>query len=129
MYNKPTYLQKYLDDVHRVDDFFNIHLNEANTNNLMFFAVALCGEAGEFANVVKKIVRNGTTDFKMKMLLDEMADILIYFCKVLDVVGGDFDAAWDRKHNILIKERDDRLRSYTIENKPLIDDSMVGDPE
>ena len=128
MYNKPTHLQKYLDDVHKVDSFFGIHsLDEPNTNNLMFFTVALCGEAGEFANMVKKIVRNGVTGYKMNRLMEEMADMLIYFCKVLDVIGGDFDAAWNTKHDVLIKERDARLRDYTIENKPLIDDSMVGD--
>ncbi len=97
----------------------------------MFFTVALCGEAGELANVVKKAVRNGATKERLAQIREELADVLIYFCKILDIVQGDFDAAWDYKHKVLATTRRERLGDYTIKNKRIRreDDDDYGDGE
>ena len=59
-------------------------------------ALALCGEAGEFANVVKKIQR-GSLDpsdpHVQWMLRKELTDVFIYTLNLAGVLGLDLEAA------------------------------------
>jgi NTP pyrophosphatase (non-canonical NTP hydrolase) len=61
---------------------------------LTHHVLALCGEAGELANIVKKIDR-GTFDIDdanvRGMLKDELADVLIYVANVAAIIGMDLD--------------------------------------
>lgn len=69
---------------------------------------ALCGEAGELANVIKKIRRQQTgavnqgdpsiTDLKA-MALVELADVVIYADLLADQLGGDLGQAIKAKFN------------------------------
>lgn len=112
-------LDKYKKDVRVLDCHMDIeHTIESTTDNLMFMTLALLGEAGELANVVKKIVRNGETEELWKQFDEELADVLIYFVKLLSIAKVDFDKAWDQKHNVLYY-RQDRLKKYTIKNRKL----------
>jgi NTP pyrophosphatase (non-canonical NTP hydrolase) len=98
-------LQKYIDDVQELDRKFGLDTYpELTTDNLMFYTTALIGEAGEVANVVKKIVRDGESKELWQSLDFEMVDIMIYFIKFCIMTGIDFDTAWDKKHEEL-KER------------------------
>lgn len=109
-------MSKYIADTDEIDKLMCLeHLSERNTNNLMFMTVALAGEAGEFANVVKKAVRNGVTEERIAQMGEELVDIVIYLCMLLKITGIDFDKAWDEKHQTL-KYRSDRLLKYNVEN-------------
>jgi NTP pyrophosphatase (non-canonical NTP hydrolase) len=75
---------------------------------LHFLVLALCGEAGELANLVKKSWRGDEVD--REQLREEIADIRIYLehlCRHLDV---DLDRACEEKleevhERLLAKER------------------------
>jgi NTP pyrophosphatase (non-canonical NTP hydrolase) len=66
------------------------------------WVVALAGEVGEAANIVKKINRGDfTLDEKRKDLADELADVLIYLDAVAAAAGIDMAEAVTRKFNIV----------------------------
>jgi len=58
--------------------------------HLFFLTLALCGETGELANIVKKVWRdkNSTSDEK---LFDELADVYIYLSLIAYWCGIDLD--------------------------------------
>lgn len=69
---------------------------------------AMCGEAGEAANVVKKLRRLETSkrssgEYELQMLLaalgDELADTILYLDLLADHYGIDLPAAICRKFN------------------------------
>ena len=62
---------------------------------LYFLALAICGEAGELANLVKKMWRGD--DVGSSQIRDEIADLRIYLehlCRHLQI---DLDSACDQK--------------------------------
>lgn len=63
-------------------------------NNLTYPTLGLCGEAGEFANKVKKIQRDEggklTTSRKLE-LIEELSDILWYVANLASELGVDLD--------------------------------------
>ena len=80
-------LKKYEDDVEAIDKIMGIQsTNDCTTSNLMFFTLCMVGEAGELANVVKKMVRNGATKERWKDFEEELADVLIYFVKLISTI-------------------------------------------
>ncbi len=112
-------MKKYKMDVSDLDATMKIiHTQFPDTNNLMFMTLCMSGEAGELANIVKKIVRNGESEELWKKFEEEMVDVLIYFVKLLNIVPFDFDKAWDAKQRVLYG-REGRLRGYSIANKKL----------
>lgn len=79
-----------------------------DTWNLADWSNAMCGEAGELANVVKKIRRKqtgfvGVLDGDMQDLLqkaaDEVADVYLYLNLVAVKLGVDFQRAIVKKFN------------------------------
>jgi NTP pyrophosphatase (non-canonical NTP hydrolase) len=58
---------------------------------LMVAALGLAGEAGEFANLVKKLVAHGHTDIGPNRLGDELGDILWYVAEAASACGLDLD--------------------------------------
>lgn len=83
----------------------------ALTRNLPYHALSMCGEAGEFGNEVKKIMR-GTADPASSMvhhkLAMELADTFIYMLQCAAIIGIDLEKAYERKrqenHARFIKE-------------------------
>lgn len=64
----------------------------------IYWSNALCGEAGEFANSVKKIVRGDDDWIKhYKDAEDELADVLIYTLLTTKYFGFDLERAFYRK--------------------------------
>lgn len=56
-------------------------------DNVRFLSLALCGEAGELANIVKKQWRG---DGKLGgAALDEVADVVVYAAILYSALGGD----------------------------------------
>lgn len=62
---------------------------------LNFLALAICGEAGELANLVKKAWRGDTVD--PNAIRDEVADIRIYLEHLTRLLGIDLDRACENK--------------------------------
>ncbi len=74
---------------------------------LKYVAIAIAGESGEFANIVKKALRENfpegklPDEEKMKKLKDELADIFIYTLLASIVLKMDLEEEYLRKmkHN------------------------------
>jgi NTP pyrophosphatase (non-canonical NTP hydrolase) len=72
-----------------------------------FLALALCGEVGELANMIKKRWRDG--DDLIDEIIDELADIRIYLellAKCFDVEGEKLDhACADKLKRVVARHR------------------------
>ena len=79
------------------------HLHETSIQNIAFFTLALGGEVGELQNLVKKLWREGPSQELYEAILEESVDVLIYFVELVNILPGDFDQAWDAKHEVLKK--------------------------
>jgi NTP pyrophosphatase (non-canonical NTP hydrolase) len=78
--------------------FPGLHSGETSAVPLfMHYSLGLIGEAGEVANVVKKMNRDGQTDAKVMDLAFELADVLIYTLLLADEMGIDITEAYDGK--------------------------------
>src|SRR5262245_31524658 len=62
---------------------------------LNFLALAICGEAGELANLVKKMWRGDDVD--LAQIRDELADIRIYLEHLARHLKVDLDSACEHK--------------------------------
>ena len=91
-----------------------------STGSLGFMALALCGEAGELGNIVKKILRDGPTPELWAKLDEEAVDVLIYFIEFLLVSDTNLDEIWKRKHEILVQRvAEKNLKAYGFSDKSL----------
>lgn len=70
---------------------------------LEYCTIALTGEAGEFANVVKKIIRDGNRDKREEDLILELGDTLWYVSQVARVLGYDLEYIAQRNLDKLAK--------------------------
>ena len=62
--------------------------------------LALCGEAGELANLVKKLVRGDLDpkdDAVVQAIADEVVDVLIYLANVANILNLDLGEGYDIK--------------------------------
>ena len=59
---------------------------------LIIAALGLAGEAGEFANLVKKLTAHGHIDITPEVLADELGDVLWYLAEAATACGLEFDA-------------------------------------
>lgn len=100
--------------IHNLDSYqelANGFINEARYNNdrmlyLLNTALGLCGEAGEFADIIKKVVFHGheMTPAVREKLIEELGDVQWYIaqgCKALmvtlsDVATGNIDKLTNR---------------------------------
>src|SRR5229473_8059868 len=87
-----------------------------------FLALALCGEAGELANMIKKRWRDGAD--LSEEIKDEIADCRVYLellAKCFDIEGGKLDARVERKLLEVIEKHKARIwaaeqaRKYNVE--------------
>ncbi len=74
-------------------------------HQLMYLALGVCGEAGEIAEKVKKIIRNDegvVSDEKRESIRSEIGDVLWYLSQLSRVLGIPFeDAAQDNIRKIM----------------------------
>lgn len=74
---------------------------EANVNNLPFMVLALCGEAGELANLVKKVERGSISLADAEKHIDEeIIDVFTYLLNIAGLRGLDLLQAYRNKRNI-----------------------------
>lgn len=76
--------------------------------SVLEWAGAMAGEAGEVANVAKKIHRDGSTPELRERLADEIADTITYLDLLAAHQGIDLKDAIKRKFNRVSAERDYR---------------------
>jgi NTP pyrophosphatase (non-canonical NTP hydrolase) len=69
------------------------NLSGENYYNVRFLSLALCGEAGELANIIKKQWRGLSADggigAQWSEARDEIADIVVYSMLIFSALGGD----------------------------------------
>ncbi len=70
--------------------FYN-HVHEGDAHEYSYVTLGMVGEAGEFADLVKKCLRQGTfesnlVDFQMS-LLTELGDVLWYLTRMCQVLN------------------------------------------
>jgi len=105
-------------NVHRCEKVFEHPLDDWT---LLEWAGAMCGEAGEAANVAKKLRRlttrgktkiwhRGRTGDLLAALADEVADVVIYADLLLAAAGADLGEAVRRKFNKTSDERGSKVR-------------------
>ena len=59
---------------------------------LEYTALGLVGEAGEYANKVKKVLRDGASAYDVLAFADELGDVLWYVARAADEIGVDLEA-------------------------------------
>jgi NTP pyrophosphatase (non-canonical NTP hydrolase) len=93
---KPTWQQRA---AHIHERFLRLAQTKGNLTSdsevLSFLALAICGEAGELANLVKKLWRGDDVD--RDQIRDEIADIRIYLEHISRHLNIDLDRACERK--------------------------------
>lgn len=115
-----TYIAKIIEDVVKLDKQFGLDKDmDFTTSNLLFLSNALLGEAGELANFVKKIVRDGETEDMWKELDFEVVDVFIYLAKLIKLIKCDFDNAWDEKHEELRGRYNAGKKHLSYSDRPL----------
>ncbi len=102
-----------LNEVHGIGEV----VTKRTVANMGFIALALCGEAGELGNIIKKIWRDGESKLYGQKVGEEIVDCFIYLIMLIDVLGIDIDEAWENKFDELtlrFKKADPQL--WKIDN-------------
>lgn len=98
-------------DIYELHEKMTAHLFEPYTNtDERFLALALCGEAGELANMIKKRWRDGV-DLTAE-IREELADIRVYLellAKCFGIAGHGLDIAVQLKLEKVVEKHKARL--------------------
>ena len=93
--------QNDFDKAHESRKPFFVSIGENNLEDLEHLVVCLVGEVGEFANILKKVVR-GDLSFEAARpsLSEELADVFIYLVKIASQTDIDLEASFLKKLDI-----------------------------
>ena len=101
--------QKKFDSNHKGDFDWNKPIDENSIHILEFLIIALTGEVGKTANIIKKIIRG---DFKLQEKKDEIAeeiiDIMIYIIKLSYQLNIDIEKEYLSK----MEKNNERFKKY-----------------
>lgn len=100
-------IQGAMADVLYHDNEYNMRADKSMIG-LLYMTNCLVGEAGEVANAVKKIYRDGATPERIAHLHEELVDVMIYLAEMVYVTDMSFDDAWDKKHEELRRRWDSK---------------------
>jgi len=90
--------QNDFDKAHESRKPFYVPIDDNNLEELEHLVVCLVGELGEFANILKKVVRGDLTfEAARAGLSDELADVFIYLVKIASQTNIDLEASFLRK--------------------------------
>lgn len=78
-----------------------LYFGEAASNDLTIFVMGLCGESGEVADIVKKVLRGSFTPPEVHAhLCEELIDVLIYLCNIIGLLQVDVEEVYNAKRAI-----------------------------
>jgi NTP pyrophosphatase (non-canonical NTP hydrolase) len=84
---------------------------------LIVSALGLAGEAGEFANLVKKMTAHGHP-FDPESLKDELGDVLWYLAEAATAVGLEFnEIAWQNVNKLIERYPDGFSEEKSLHRK------------
>jgi len=98
------------------------HWKVENMENMIkrleYGTIALTGEVGEFANVLKKVIRDREAnipieDQKFAHLREELTDVFIYLMLMSVTLGMDLENEWKAKK----AKNEERFKKYEVEAK------------
>lgn len=91
-------LQTEFDNRHRGAEPFFVPISSDNPKDLEHLIVCMLGELGEYANVLKKVVRGDLSYSEATPLLhEELTDVFIYLIKVAGQTGLDLEKSYLEK--------------------------------
>ena len=91
-------LQTEFDKRHVSNEPFFVPISSANPKDLEHLVVCMLGELGEYANILKKIVRGDVTYSEAELLLnEELTDVFIYLIKIAGQTGLDLEKSYIEK--------------------------------
>lgn len=91
-------LQTEFDKRHMGNEPFFVPISAANPKDLEHLVVCMMGELGEYANVLKKVVRGDLSYSAAEPLLnEELTDVFIYLIKVAGQTGLDLEKSYLEK--------------------------------
>ena len=86
---------------------------QATIGAIAYCALGLAGEAGEVANKIKKLLRDGDTPELRIKIQDEIGDVLWYAAILCDELHVDFSTVANNN----LRKLDDRKRNATIKGE------------
>lgn len=102
-------LQRDFDKQHKSNFKWSEGISQSNLEMLQFLTIALMGEAGEFSNIIKKIIRGDKLlDQSLQEISSELADIFIYTIKLSYQLDIDLEKAFIDK----LSENELRFEKY-----------------
>lgn len=102
-------LQTEFDKRHSSSEPFFISITSSNPRDLEHLIVCMLGELGEFANILKKVVRGDVPYESVEQdLHEELTDVFIYLIKVAAQSGVDLEARFLAK----LKENEKRFSKW-----------------
>jgi NTP pyrophosphatase (non-canonical NTP hydrolase) len=102
-------LQKKFDSEHRSNFDWSTPIDDDNLDMMKFLIIALTGEVGEAANIVKQIVRGDfTINDKKSELAEEISDIFIYTLKLAYQMDIDLEKEYLKK----LEKNQERFKHY-----------------
>jgi NTP pyrophosphatase (non-canonical NTP hydrolase) len=112
MKSKPITLNEYQDLANR-----SAGAGGKGDQRLVVSALGLAGEAGEFANLVKKMTAHGHP-FDPDSLKDELGDVLWYLAEAATAVGLNFEDIASHNIDKLIKRYPEGFSEESSINRP-----------
>ena len=105
-------LQQKFDGRHKTNFPWDQSISENDLRMLEYLALALCGESGEVANAVKKVIRGDITyEQQREAVISEIVDVLIYVMKFAYQMGFDLETAYHQK----MEYNESKFRPYEHE--------------
>jgi NTP pyrophosphatase (non-canonical NTP hydrolase) len=96
-----TQLQQEFDSRHESNFPWSEAISANNLETLQYLALALCGESGEVANAVKKVIRGDISYEEQRgAVISEVTDVFIYVLKLAYQMGFDLEGAYLGKMEI-----------------------------
>lgn len=104
--------------IHNLNDYQSATSSTKGDDSLTTLALGLCGESGEVADIIKKVVGHGHT-MDMKKLIAELGDCLWYIARLADANGVSLSEVAESNIEKLRKRYPNGFNSHdSINRKP-----------
>jgi NTP pyrophosphatase (non-canonical NTP hydrolase) len=79
---------------------------QSTLQGISYCALGLTGEAGEVADKVKKLIRDGDTEELREAIVKEVSDVCWYLARIADELGWDLSALFELNASKLLDRKD-----------------------